>query len=81
MDYVRRRRRRQLRDPGAMPRAHRGLESVAHLNRHDFALERRQALEKTAKRILQAAGGQKAPVVLHTRSTAGVTQKKMVGVG
>jgi integrase len=34
-------------------------------NRHDFALERRQALEKTAERILSAAGGQTATVTLH----------------
>jgi integrase len=31
-------------------------------NRHDFALERRQALEKTAKKILEAGSGQTATI-------------------
>jgi len=48
-------------------------------NRHDFALERRQALEKTAERILYAATGQTATVSLHTRPTAEVISKAGTG--
>jgi integrase len=39
-------------------------------NRHDFALERRDALEKTAKRILEAASGQSAAVSLFNQRTS-----------
>jgi integrase len=48
-------------------------------NRHDFALERRQALEKTAERILYAAAGQTATVSIHTRPTAEVISKAGAG--
>jgi integrase len=37
-------------------------------NRHDFALERRKALEKTAKRIIKIGYGQTATVSPHTRT-------------
>jgi integrase len=45
-------------------------------NRHDFALERRQALEKTAERIIYAATGQMAAVLIRERSIAKVNSKR-----